>query len=113
MSLAKPHPIFTTCDIVHLLVLCPALEDKRAIVKNHWQLQTQNNPHLNQLFTNKLASSPTEFVQFVLDPSAVNEVITGCQNKQFSLDQIFPLCRTWVYAAHRRRLQLLGRFNSQ
>ena len=38
-------------------------------------------------------------------------VILGVQEKHFFLDEIFRLTRTFCYAMHRRRLQLLGLFN--
>ena len=39
-------------------------------------------------------------------------VITGVQNKLFTLDMAFSLTRTFTYGMHRRRLQLIGRFNT-
>ena len=55
--------------------------------------------------------SQNSFVQFVLDPSVVPEVIRGVQEESFTLAHVFRLTRTYCYAMHRRRMQLLGLFN--
>ena len=52
-----------------------------------------------------------DFVQFLLDPSVVPLVISDVQKKNYTLDKVFSLTRTFCYGIHRRRLHLLGRFN--
>ena len=98
-------------NIEHLIVDCTALDDKRNLLFKFWSQQAKDSPHLQHLVSTMRASPPNKFVQFVLDPSVMAEVISGCQDKHFSLDEIFHLTRTFCYGLHRRRLQLLGRFN--
>ena len=97
-------------DIEHLLLDCEALEENRVKIAQYWKTKSEDKPHLQQLLSDVLSSSPQDHVQFLLDPSVVPSVISGCQRGLYSLEEIFPLTRTYCYAMHRRRLQLLGRF---
>ena len=97
----------------HMLVVCPALEEKRTILKNFWAQQSQDNAQLGYLLEDMLSSHAPALVQFLLDPSVVPQVIAGCQKELYSIDEIFRLTRTYCYGLHRRRLQLNGRFNSR
>ena len=97
--------------IEHLLVTCEALDSKRITLFDFWKQQSAESPHLQSLISTVLDYNITEYVQFLLDPSVVPVVISGCQKKLFNLDDVFHLTRTFCYAIHRRRLQLLGRFN--
>ena len=97
--------------IEHLLVSCVSLQHKRLDLFNFWDQRTVENPHLRDLMLSIRSSSITNFVQFVLDPSVVSSVISGCQDRLYKLEDIFHLTRTFCYALHRLRLQLLGRFN--
>ena len=96
----------------HMLVLCPALDDKRRLLLDYWFEQTQNNQHLQKLLQTMLSSKLAVLIQFLLDPSAEPLVISGCQQEKFTLDEIFTLTRTFCYGLHRRRLQLIGRFKN-
>ena len=96
----------------HMLVECGALQDKRDLIFTYWKNQAEDSPPLLNLLNTLMTNSTTEsFVQFVLDPTVVPEVIRGCQDKIFSLSNILRLTRTYCYAIHRRRLQITGRFN--
>ena len=95
----------------HMLVLCPALDDKRRLLLDFGFEQTQNNQHLQKLLQTMLSSELVVLVQFLQDPSAEPMVISGCQHEKFTLDEIFALTRTFCYGLPRRRLQLIGRFN--
>ena len=95
----------------HMLVLCPALEQKRSLLKDYLYQETSDKFDLKQLFDDILQASTHEVVQFLLDPSVVPRVIAGCQTKVYFLPEIFRLTRTYCYGLHRRRLQLIGRFN--
>ena len=97
--------------VEHMLVACEGLAHKREDITMYWKQQTEDNEHLQALTTTKLCSEVDEQVQFLLDPSVVPSVIRGCQLQHFSLDDVFKLTRTFCYALHRRRLQLIGRFN--
>ena len=97
--------------IEHLLLSCEALKTKRSTLFNFWEENSEDSLPLQDLLLTIRRSSAKDFVQFVLDPSVVQSVITGCQKKLFQLDEIFHLTRTYAYGIHRRRLQLLGRLN--
>ena len=97
--------------VEHMLVACEGLAHKGEDIIMYWKQQTEDNEHLQALTTTKLCSEVDEQVQFLLDPSVVPSVIRGCQLQHFSLDDVFKLTRTFCYALHRRRLQLIGRFN--
>ena len=78
-------------DVEHLLVRCQALEGKRDDIYNHWKSQTKDKAHLQSLLNTMLTKSPNDFIQFLLDPSVVPEVVNGCQNDLFTLDAVFHL----------------------
>ena len=99
-------------DIPHLLSTCQALQEKRLHLFNYWRSTTENNNHLFTLVNSVVDGDATSFIQFVLDPSVVPEIISGVQKEHFTLNEIFHLSRTYCYAMHRRRTQLLGTFNS-
>ena len=96
--------------VEHMLVSCPGLDDKRDDLILYWSQHTEDNPHLQHLTSSMLSSDEDTLVQFLLDPSAVPSVINGCQQKLYSLSDVFKLTRTFCYGIHRRRLQLIGRF---
>jgi len=89
-------------------VSCPALKEKRQLLLSYWSQQSQNNIQLQQLLTQVLSSSEEKIFQFVVDPSVVADVISGCQAGTLNLDKIFLLTRTFFYGMHRRRMQLSG-----
>ena len=99
-------------NIEHLLVTCKALDHKRSLLFNFWDKKCEDSPPLLTLLSDIRTSPVDKFIQFVLDPSVVPEVISGCQKNLYSLDDVFHLTRTYCYGLHRRRLQLLGRFNT-
>ena len=101
----------TPGDLQHLLVGCCSLQLKRDDIYDYWNKQTLEKPNLQRLLQSMIAKTSRDLCQFLLDPSVVPEVISGCQQELFSLDDIFSLTKTFVYAIHRRRLQMLGRFN--
>ena len=96
--------------IEHMLVSCEALDSKRKELENYWIQKTTENAHLQHLTSSALSSSVTDLVQFLLDPSVIPTVIIGCQQNQFTIDEVLGLTRTYCYGIHRRRLQLIGRF---
>ena len=97
----------------HMLVECPALDDKRRILLNFWNQQAEQNPHLQTLLKKVHSLETAQLVQFLVDPSAVSSVIAACQDGLLTLSDVFSLTRTYCYGLHRRRLQLNGRFNSR
>ena len=88
---------------------------------DYWDVESSENLHLRRLLQSKVqdlydselhgdAEKRASFVQFVLDPSVAPEVIIGVQGGHFKLSEIFRLTRTYCYAMHRSRMQLLGKF---
>ena len=76
-----------------------------------WSDQAKEDDHLHHLLKELLKSRPELLTQFLLDTSVVPEVVTLCQQKLVNISDLFYLTRTWCYGLHRRRLQLLGKFN--
>ena len=98
--------------IDHMLVTCEALADKRLLLAKYLQEQTGGNSALHDAIKEIMSSSSIKnTVQFLLDPSVVPSVISAIQREVFTLDDVFSVTRTYCYALHRRRLQLIGRFN--
>ena len=97
--------------IEHLLVSCISLADKREQLIKYMLDQSEDSPQLLSLLNQMFGAPVEELVQFLLDPSVVPLVVQGCQQEHFSLKQVFRLTRTFCYGMHRRRQQMLGRFN--
>ena len=97
----------------HMLVACSALEDKRTLLRKHIHEQTEDNLELRAVITAEMSStaSTSNTVQFLLDPSVVLRVQDSVHNNKFTLQEVFAITRTYCYALHRRRLQMIGRFN--
>ena len=114
----NPHGFCILCPgmfqfgtVQHLLLHCEALAEKRAKIIEMWSDQAKEDDHLHHLLKELLKSRPELLTQFLLDPSVVPEVVTLCQQKLVNISDLFYLTRTWCYGLHRRRLQLLGKFN--
>ena len=97
-------------DITHLLLFCDALSRKRTEIIKYWYMKSQSNRELRNLLKLKLKAPISVFAAFLLDPSADPDMIMGHQLNQYTLQELFQLCRTWCYAMHRQRLQLRGRY---
>ena len=96
-------------DILHLLVLCPTLQETRDKLVKHWVTKTADHPQLSQLIFNKLSSPTSNLLQFILDLSVDPQVISDCQVNAYNLQDVFSLCRTWCYSVTRKRNQLMGK----
>ena len=113
----NPHGFCLLCPgkfqfgtVQHLLLHCEALSEKRSKVINMWSGYAEDDGPLHQLLKKLLQSPPELLTQFLLDPSVVPEAINLCQQKLVTLSSLSCLTRTWCYGLHRRRLQLLGKF---
>ena len=97
----------------HLLVSCNALKEKRETLKVYIKHRTEDNPDLAAVVEKEMSNNNThtQIVQFLLDPSVVPSVRSAVQLKKFTLPDVFAITRTYVYAMHRKRLQISGRFN--
>ena len=98
-------------DLEHLLAVCPALEQVRNRLHSLWCLKTVDCPPLHRVILRILGSNPITQVKFLLDSVSFPEVIHLTQTLgQELLDRVMYLTRTWVFAVHRQKLKLLGRW---
>ena len=114
----KPEGHCTLCPqfkipgtLEHLLVSCEALTTKREDLFHYWNKQTEDIPEVRDLLHSQRSSKTTQFVQFLIDPTVLPEVISGVQHNRFMLEDILQLTRTYCYGIHRKRQILLGRHN--
>ena len=108
---------FASCwsqDIVenpeHILLHCPAYLNTRM---NMVSLCIQMPCLVSlALVTNFLASNSMKLMQFLLDCSAIPEVISSAQKFGDQVySNLFYLSRTWCFSLHRERLKRLGKWN--
>ena len=97
--------------VQHLLLHCEALADTRSKQVEFWSAHASKDAHLHQLLSDLLQASPLLLAQFLLDPSVVPQAIILLQRRIVTLPTLFYLTRTWCFGIHRKRLQLLGRYN--
>ena len=97
-------------DLPHLLSgSCPALAQTLVGTLQYWQECLSTLPHLLPPVQAALLSGPEAFTTYLLDPSTDPSVISLVQlHGTGILDTYFKLSRSWIWAVHRRRLQLLG-----
>ena len=97
-------------DLPHLLSgTCPALAQTLAGTLHYWRDCLSNLPHLLPPVQAALQATPEGLTTFLLDPSTDPGVISLVQLHGTNIiDIYFRLSRSWIWAAHRRRLQLLG-----
>ena len=94
---------------VRLSGACPALAHSLARALLYWRKCLSSLPHLLPPVQAALLSSPEAFTTFLLDPSTDPGVISLVQlHGPGVLEHYFRLSRSWIWAAHRRRLLLLG-----
>ena len=95
----------------HILLCCPAYSQTRhkliALCLKH------RDPVSHLLVTHILLSnSQKKVMQFLLDSSAVPEVIRAAQiNGDQVFDNLFYLSRTWCFSLHRERMKRLCKWN--
>ena len=94
----------------HFLLHCEALALQRSKVIDLWSRHAEDDEHLHKLLKDILKSPPALLAQFLLDPSVVPEAVALGQKKLINTNSLFYLTRTWCYSLHRKRLQLLGKF---
>ena len=110
------HCLAETChavegDIVHLLTVCPALEQTRHRLRGLWCTKTVSCPPLYSLILTILGSTPDTQVRFILDARACPDIILLKQiYGQEMEDMVLYLTRTWAYTIHRQKIMLLGRW---
>ena len=140
MSLKTKHPLWTTAGCSPVKVVMATVQAQMLSGRyrtdylcRHWsknksgccllsqtrkKLMSFTNdlvptiPHLGGIMLSFSSTDHPQFIQFLLDPSAISEVIEATQNYgSDTLHHLFYITRTWVYTLHRERLKLLGRFN--
>ena len=94
-----------------MLVLCPGLEHVRNRLHSLWCLKTVNCPSLHNVIIRILGSSPGTLLKFLLCSNSFPEIIHLTQTLgQEIMDRVMYLTRTWVFALHRQKMKLLGRW---
>ena len=66
-------------DLVHHLVLCPALQERREVLFEYWSSITASSPPWRDIIITIMSSPVQKFMQFILDCSVLPEVITATQ----------------------------------
>ena len=100
-------------DLPHILVpRCPLLSEKALSLvtfarESLFNSETDNGV-ARAIFENKLSGEDDSFVQFLLDPSVVPEVIAAEQNFPGTLQKLMSITITWCYSLNRTRVKLKG-----
>ena len=96
----------TIGSLEHMLLFCEGLYEPRSAVLSLWRRKLEPYPSLKLIFQNLTKETS---VQFLLDPSATQDVISLMQKKDNdSLNLIFHLSRTYCASLHRYKMKLLG-----
>ena len=66
-------------DLLHHLILCPSLSDKRDLVFDNWDNISTSNLAAYQILCDMKTRDPDILLQFVLDCSAMPEIIAAAQ----------------------------------
>ena len=92
----------------HYLIECIFFQPTRENMFKLCEDKLSDNIHASLIFQ-KIVKNPEQniFFSFLLDPSCNSDVIRGVQEKKFTLELIFSSCRTYCYAIHRHRMELL------
>ena len=101
-------------DISHfLLPRCPLLKERANLLVEYMKTTLMHSKPCSAIFENILnnaESNPKQWLQFVLDCSALPSVIVASQQDPTVLGLMFKATRTYCYSLHRQRLKLLGRW---
>ena len=101
------------CDgsLEHLLVQCKSLSD---CYETQMNMIRNLSPNSRKIVENAKSESVVFFVQLLLDPSSLPDVIRENQNDKTNqiLSEIFKFSRTWCYNIHVRRMKHLGRWKN-
>ena len=98
-------------DLEHLLLHCPGLHTVRTNLEKMWLERAAILPLLQAYIVQLLASPTAVKMAFILDSTAVPEIITLTQVYGLAvLDIVLYLTRTYVYGLHRKKLILMGKW---
>ena len=99
-------------DLQHMLIRCPNLQDRRRLLIEYSRSVLLQSPTCTLILEDILSSSSQDTqVQFLLDCSALPDVIRAAQHDNTVLPLLFKISRTWCYSMHRTRLKLLNRWS--
>ena len=109
----SPDCCQTPEDTRHILQYCPALSatrEKLAIFTSSYSI---SHPEVATIIQMYCKTECRLFCQFVLDCSVLPAVIAAVQTHgEVILEHLFNVTRIWVYALHRDRLKILGRWRN-
>ena len=98
-------------DLHHILAACNSLETTRQSLAAFTSNVCLESPQVKPIVQKFCAPTHPQFVQFLLDCSALPEVILMKQQHGPSvLNPLFRITRTWCYCLHRARLKILDRW---
>ena len=98
-------------DIEHILLKCRSLDKVRERLVKFTLNYSLSVPFLSDILLTMTQPTHTQFLKFLLDCSAIPEVIFRKQVLgDIVLHHLFKVSRTWCYSLHRERLKLLGRW---
>ena len=99
-------------DIPHILKFCPALVITRNnLLEFTHRYLTELPDELKFLLGSMYHPDHPQFCQLLLDCSSIPSIISLTQQLgPFILEHIFFVSRVWVFALHRERLKLLGKW---
>jgi hypothetical protein len=91
-------------DLVHMLIICPALQPTRDRLVKFWRDKTLPHPALAKIMSEVLSSPPQCQTHFILDPCLVPAILALCnQHGKELFDHVFYLTRTFAYYMHRAK----------
>ena len=111
----KGYCLADTCnevvvDLVHMLVVCPALQSVRKRLVKFWFDRSAATPALLRFISEIVCSPPHDLTQFILDPSQFPAILAMWSNLgRDIINHIYYLTRTFAYYMHREKMILLGR----
>ena len=99
-------------DLPHILVpRCPLLKEKACglveFARETLSHSETDNCAARAIFESKLLNEDDNFVQFILDPSVVPDVIAAEQYLPGTLQLLLGITTTWCYSLNRTRMKLL------
>ena len=106
------HPETETVgDLMHHLVLCPALATRRSLILEYWDNISYATPICYNILQQMKTTDPETFLQFLLDCSVLPVVIEAAQQHGEQIYNIlFKATRTFCYSLYRARLKLLDQW---
>ena len=97
---------------LHKLVLCPVLAPQREQLFEFWDKLSAASPVCSRILLNAKTTNAADFLQFLLDCSAVPQVIEAASEHGTGVYEIlFKATRTFCYTIHRAKRQILDQWS--